>query len=131
MTELFVLLGVAVALGIAIVWLSKFSNSRSDERIESPSASCGTCVGLDQMCEQDCMMVASTKPIEYFEDEELDAFQGRPSDSYADEEVEQFAYVLHTMRPTEVKAWNRSLALRGISLPDALKDEVFMLMEDN
>ena len=74
-------------------------------------------------------MEASTKPIEYFDDEELDAFKGTPSDTYTDEEVEEFANVLYTMRQDEVAAWCRSLNLRGIELPDQLKDEVFIMLK--
>ena len=77
--------------------------------------------------EQDCMMEASTKPIEYFDDEELDVFSGRTSDSYTDDEADQFSDVLYTMRQDEVAAWCRSLHLRGIELPDQIKDEVYML----
>ena len=75
------------------------------------------------------MIEAATQPIAYFEDEELDAFKGRTADSYTDEEVEQFAYILHTMQPNEVAAWSRSLILRGINLPDQLRDELIMMRE--
>ena len=51
------------------------------------------------------------------------------ADEYTDDEVHEFADVLYTMRPDEVAGWNRSLILRGINLPDALKDEVIMLMD--
>ena len=89
---------------------------------------CATCNGTPETkCEQDCMMEASTKPIEYFDDEELDAFSGRQSDSYTDDEAELFSDVLYTMRQDEVAAWCRSLHLRGIELPDQIKDEVYML----
>ena len=76
-------------------------------------------------------MKAATEPLEYFEDEELDRFRQRPSDSYTDAEVDEFRDVLDTLRPEEVKAWNRSLVLRGIQVPDALKDELFMLVNNN
>ena len=36
---------------------------------------------------------------------------------------------MYSMRQEEVKDWNRSLILRGISLPDQLKDEMILLME--
>ena len=36
---------------------------------------------------------------------------------------------LYTMRHEEIADWCRSLTLRGISLPDQIKDETFMLME--
>ena len=77
------------------------------------------------------MMEASLKDIEYYNDEELDTFKGRPSDSYTEKEVEQFADVLYTMRQDEVKGWNRSLILRGINLPNQLKDEVIMIIDNN
>ena len=65
----------------------------------------------------------------YFDDEELDAFRGRPSDSYTEEEAEQFAEVMLTMLPGEVAEWGRCLALRGIALPDRIKDEYIILVE--
>lgn len=77
----------------------------------------------------DCVMEQAVKEIEYFDDEELDAYKGRKSDSYTDEEAAQFAEVLYTMRPSEVKDWTASLILRGISMPDQIKDEAIMLME--
>lgn len=74
-------------------------------------------------------MEASINEIEYYDDEELDRFKGRDSDAYTDEEIEQFSEVLYTMRPEEVKGWTRSLTLRGISVPNPLKDEVFALSD--
>jgi hypothetical protein len=66
--------------------------------------------------------------VEYYNDEELDRFRGRPSDGYTDAEVEEFREVLYTCREEEVAGWSRSLQLRGIELPDALKDELFLIV---
>ena len=74
-------------------------------------------------------MEAATKDIVYFDDEELDRYRGRPSDSYTDDEAEEFREVLFTMRPDETREWNRSLILRGVNVPDQVKDELTMLME--
>ena len=74
-------------------------------------------------------MEAATKPVEYFDDEELDRFAGRQSDDYTDEETEEFREVMLTMKQDEVREWNRSLILRGINIPDQLKDEVVMMIE--
>ena len=74
-------------------------------------------------------MEAATKSVEYFDDEELDVFAHRPSDQFTDDEAEQFREVLYTMQPSEVRDWTRSLTLRGISLPDQVKDEAFLLIE--
>lgn len=88
---------------------------------------CTSCTGADDMCEQSCAMKAATQPVEYFDDEELDAYKGRPADGYSDDETAQFAEVLETLRQNEVKAWNRSLILRGINMPDGIKDEYIAL----
>lgn len=76
------------------------------------------------------MMEAATKDIEYYDDEELDTYQGRPANQYTDDEIEAFSEVMYTMRPQELKDWGRSLLLRGINLPNALKDEFIALVED-
>ena len=103
-----------------------FSSKKDEQVVEKPT--CSTCNGEDSRCEQECMMEAATKPIEYYDDEELDRFANRPSDSYTDEEAEDFREVLYTMKPDDVKGWNRSLILRGISIPDQIKDEVVILL---
>ena len=92
--------------------------------------SCATCSGENDLCEQECMMLAATQPIEYFDDEELDRFKGRASDDFSDDEAEAFAEVMQTMRPDEVKAWNRSLILRGINMPNQIKDDYIALAHD-
>ena len=74
------------------------------------------------------MMEAATKPIEYFDDEELDKFKERQSDSYTDDEAEMFREVLYTMKTEEVKDWCRSLTLRRVNLPDQVKDEVLLII---
>ena len=114
-----------VALGIVSAIFGLISHHKGeDEEPLQEGVSCNTCNGENTKCEQECMMEAATKEIEYYDDEELDRFKGRPADEYTDEEVEEFSEVLYTMRPEEVAGWNRSLILRGINLPNPLKDEV-------
>lgn len=120
-----------VVLGVLAALFTKISNhgKHADDGPITVAQTCATCDGsAATKCEQDCMMEASTKPIEYFDDEELDAFADRPSDAYTDDEAQQFADVLYTMRQDEVAAWCRSLNLRHINLPDQIKDEVVMMI---
>lgn len=117
-----------IVLGIIAALIAKLSKHDGEEKI-TVVETCATCNGTSDKCEQDCMMEAATKDIVYYDDEELDAFSGRPSDSYTDEEVELFSEVLYTMRHEEIADWCRSLTLRGINLPDQIKDETFMLRE--
>lgn len=91
---------------------------------------CGTCNGDNAKCEQECMMEAATKPIEYYDDEELDRFRHRPSDCYTDSEADEFAEVMYTLKPEDVKGWNRSLILREINVPDLIKDELVALLDE-
>ncbi len=86
------------------------------------------CCGEHEICEKESLLAAVSKDIEYYEDEELDAYRGRPSDGYTAEEVEQFQDILYTMKSDEVAGWVRSLQLREVALPDELKDEVFMIV---
>ena len=73
---------------------------------------------------------SASKEIEYYNDEELDRFQGKESDAYTDEEEEEFRDVLYTMREDEVAGWVRSLQLRGVELPLGLRNEVIMIVGD-
>ena len=114
-----------VVLGIIAAIFGIISHHKGeDEEPLQEGVSCNTCTGENIKCEQECMMEAATKNIEYYDDEELDRFKGREADDYSDEEVEEFSEVLYTMKPEEVAGWNRSLILRGINLPNQLKDEV-------
>ncbi len=89
------------------------------------------CCGKHEVCEKDELLAASLRgKADYYEDEELDAYGGTPSDAYTPEQVEEFRHVLYTMRPEEVGGWLRSLQLRGVEVPDGLKDEVLLLLED-
>ena len=86
------------------------------------------CCGQHEVCERDSLLAAVSKKIEYYDDEELDKFIGRSSDSYTAEESEQFRDILLTMQDIDVAGWVRSLQLRGIDLPDDVKDEVFLII---
>ena len=86
------------------------------------------CCGQHQMCEKESLLAAVSKQIEYYDDEELDRFKGRPSDGYSEEEIEEFRDILYSMQEVDVAGWSRSLQLRGIELPDELKDELFLIV---
>ena len=67
---------------------------------------------------------------QYFDDEDLDRFRGRSSDSYQDDEVEEFRYVMYTMQQNEVREWMECLQAREIELPDELKEECYSMMNE-
>ncbi|MBR6990389.1 MAG: phospholipase [Bacteroidaceae bacterium] len=100
--------------------LKEFPNIKQVQSME--------CCGQHEICEKDSLLAAVSKQIEYYNDEELDSYQGRASDDYTEEEVDEFREVLYTMKEVEVAGWVRSLQLRAIELPDDLKDEVFLIV---
>lgn len=124
-----------LALGAIAALSDLFFARRKRRRTPSPAAPEPPapsrpegCCGQHEVCEKESLLAAVSRDIEYYEDEELDAFRGRPSDRYTDAETEQFREVLYTMREDEVAGWVRSLQLRGVALPDDLKDEVLLIV---
>lgn len=89
------------------------------------------CCGQHAVCEKELLMKAAGEPVDYFDDEELDRFRGRRADAYTDDEEEEFREVLYTTLTCEVSDWLRSLQLRGIELPEGLRDEALMLAEES
>lgn len=86
------------------------------------------CCGQHEVCEKESLLAAVSKQIEYYDDEELDRFKGRLSNEYNEEEIEEFREIMYTCKEDEVAGWSRSLQLRGIELPDELKDELFLIV---
>lgn len=130
-----ILLIVALAVVAAIAelvrrwWYQReIEAGRLDKIPEVREGAAAGCCGQHETCEKDSLLAAVSKGIEYYEDEELDRFRGRESDDYSDEEVEEFNEVLTTLRSEEIAGWVRSLQLRGIQLPYALKDDVLLLV---
>lgn len=126
-----------IALGIVALiagWLRNRSLQKKVERgeiAELPSIKQiedRECCGQHEVCEKESLLAAVSRQIEYYDDEELDRFRGRTSDSYTDAEIEEFSNILYTMHDDEVAGWVRSLQLRAIELPDQLKDEVFLIV---
>ena len=85
------------------------------------------CCGQHEVCEKESLLAAVSRGVEYYDDEELDRYIGTPPEAYTAEQEEEFRDVLYTMRDEEVAGWVRSLQLRGIALPEGVKDEVFLI----
>ena len=88
----------------------------------------GECCGQHAVCEKESLLAAVSRQIEYYDDEELDRFKGRPSDAYTEEETNEFRDIMYTMKEEEVAGWCRSLQLRRVEFPDGLKDELFLIV---
>lgn len=87
------------------------------------------CCGLHLVCEKDSLSPMSAEII-YYDDEELDRFIGRTPDSYNNEEIEEFRDVLMTLRREDIHGWARSITQRNLQLPDEIRDELLMLVNE-
>lgn len=85
------------------------------------------CCGQHAVCERDSLLAGVSPEAVYYDDEELDAFRGRSPESYSQEETEMFRDVMLTLLPDDVAGWGRSLQLRGIEMPEPVRDEFLML----
>lgn len=88
------------------------------------------CCGQHLVCERDSLLAAVSKTIEYYDDEELDEWKGTPADQYTPEQVELFREIFYTLRPDDVPGWVRSLQLRQIEVPEELRDEILLVVND-
>lgn len=88
------------------------------------------CCGAHEICEKDSLIAAFAEKPEYFDDDELDKYSFRDSSNYKESEVEEFREVFYTILDEEKPRWVRSLQMRSISVPDQLKDEVLMFVNE-
>ena len=88
------------------------------------------CCGQHAVCEKQRLADAKMNGAHYFEDEDLDRYRGFDADSYQDQDIEEFRYVMYTMQPEEVMEWLESLTAREIELPNELKEEAFAIINE-
>jgi hypothetical protein len=105
------------------------TNAQPAENNEATDPSNQECCGLHLVCEKDSLSPMSDDVI-YYDDEELDRFIGREADSYTPDEEEEFRNVLMTLRPEDVAGWARSVTQRRLNLPDDVRDELLMLVNE-
>ena len=141
---IFLVLLVSLACLVLLVFgLSLIGHKRYEKRVEEGTARPDEtspfevtkevpdeCCGQHATCERDSLLAAVSKEIIYYDDEELDAFKGRESDEYTDEEAESFANVFYELKEVEVAGWVRSLQLRGVEIPYQIKDEVLLIVRE-
>ncbi|HIZ27447.1 phospholipase [Barnesiella sp. An55] len=88
------------------------------------------CCGQHLVCERDSLLAGVSKTIEYYDDEELDDWKNTPADQYTPEQVEHFRDIFYTLLPSDVPGWVRSLQLRQIEVPESLRDEILLVVNE-
>ncbi|MDE6099034.1 MAG: phospholipase [Muribaculaceae bacterium] len=131
-----IIAGALLAVGL-LLWLldRRRRPSESDEHDNmavAPAAETSgeECCGQHYSCEKDSLLTALASKIEYYDDEYLDRFAGRDAREYTETEKEEFRDVLMTLLPSDLPGWGRSIQLRGINLPEEIRDEFLMLIDE-
>ena len=91
-----------IGLGVVAAVAGYFRNKKLQKMLERGEISeipeaqeiPEVCCGQHETCERDSLLAAVSKKIEYYNDEELDRFQGVEADAYDEEAVEEFSEVL-------------------------------------
>ena len=135
------LISALIILGVIAGTISYFDKIRNKENVQKEGEQKAAennpepvvdpdCCGQHEVCERDSLLAAVSKKIEYYDDEELDIYRGTDSGEYDEKAIDEFREVFYTMQDTDVAGWLRSLQLRNINLPDQLKDEALLIIEE-
>lgn len=128
-----IILGSLIAVGLPLYLFHKRDDSLKEaEDDKQPDSGSGgdECCGMHITCEKDSLLASVSDEILYYDDEELDVFKGRNAADYSESEIEQFRDVLITLLPDDIAGWGRSIQLRGINLPDTIRDELLMIVAE-
>lgn len=125
-----ILLGAIVGVGLVLYLHHRLTRPQEEaptEETPAPEPPEGCC-GRHAVCRKDSLLAAASESVEYYDDEELDRFAGKAPGDYTEAEADEFREVMLTMAPTEVAGWARSLQLRGIELPEAVREELLLIV---
>lgn len=131
---LYLLLALVIT-GVVLYAIHRRSEGTSTEEKDDASAPTepsepDQCCGMHITCERDSLLASVSPTIEYYDDEELDRYRGIAPDAYSDEAIDEFRNVLLTLLPTDIAGWARSIQLRGIELPESVRDELLMIVAE-
>jgi hypothetical protein len=135
MQSLLLFTGIILFFIVALTvsnYLQRRKGNNTEREATPPSIDLGDsgCCGAHEICERDSLIAAFAERPEYFDDEELDRYAHRDSDDYTANEIDEFREVFYSVLDKEKPRWIRSLQMRDISLPDQLKDEVLMFVNE-
>ncbi|MGQ1785173.1 MULTISPECIES: hypothetical protein [unclassified Saccharicrinis] len=120
---------IVLLIIVALIFAWFASRTKPGEVVEQQKEVPEDCCGAHEVCESDSLLSSSDK-IEYYDDEELDRFKERAANQYSDNEIEEFRDILYTLKEREVANWMKSMQLRRIELPNIIREEALMIVEE-
>lgn len=125
-----IIISALVAVGVVLRLTHRPDNNDTGNTQPIAKSDNDGCCGMHITCERDSLLVAVSPEIVYYDDEELDRFAGRGASDYSDDEIEEFRDILLTLLPHDIAGWGRSIQLRGIELPTAVRDELLLIVAE-
>ncbi len=128
-----VLVTAIILLGIITYLLHRRDLRKQAQQGISPQteeAQPQECCGQHLVCERDSLLAGVSDGVEYYDDEELDAWRGVAPEEYTAEQIEHFREIFYTLQPHDVAGWVRSLQLREVAVPNELRDEILLIIND-
>ena len=128
----------ALAVVGTVLWLLDRRGRQRDaqgnllpKQVVEPDQTCSDdCCGTHEVCPSEQLLRGELCDIIYYDDEELDQYRGRSADGYTEDELEQWRDVLYTLQPADRLGWERSIKRRGIIMPQPIRDELLMLLQE-
>jgi hypothetical protein len=131
--EIVIVIVLVLLVVVAIVYLVKTKKKAEQETPPSETETARTidpsCCGAHEVCDFDLIKMDESI-IEYYDDEELDAYKNHDPERYTDSQIDEFRQVLYTLQNKEIRYWLLSLERRKIELPQILQEEARMLMAE-
>lgn len=126
---LVIIVGLFAVAGIVLLVKVNRANKKTRPKEETTSAPVSDCCGAHEVCDFD-QIKADESIIEYYEDEELDAFKNIGANDFTNAQIDQFREVLYTLKTKEIRYWLLSIERRQINLPAILVSEARTLMAE-
>lgn len=133
-----IMLTALVVVG-TVLWLHDRHTRRRDaqghlvpDEVVEPGQTCSDdCCGTHEVCPSEQLLRGELCDITYYDDQELDDYRGRSADDYTATELDQWRDVLYTLQPADRLGWERSIKRRGIVMPQPIRDELLMLLQES
>ncbi len=123
------MIAVAIIAGaVIVVGLVLYLTHRPDSVPAAPSVDDNGCCGRHAVCEKTSLLRGIDDEVIYYDDEELDRFKDVNPEYYSLSDEEQFRDILLSLLPEDVPGWARSLEMRGIKLPEPVREELLMIV---
>lgn len=130
MIPLLLFIALAVLVLVAFEWRARQeSRSSNESHTPNPPLQDEGCCGMHLVCERETLLQTNAEII-YYDDEELDALSGIDPQLYSSEQHALLRHVFDTLLEKDVPGWVRSLQLRNIQLPQDIREEALLIVQE-